>query len=92
MKAKICAEMVRLKQRTDTQVGKDKTIDDIALELEEVDKQIRLLTDAIKNKNNKKINIIKKLEPEPPEPPIVVCKQPISSPLVTNSRRDEFNI
>eukprot|EP01083_Nonionella_stella_P290973 990124_1 len=44
MKGKIVHEMKRLKQRNCTTLGRDKTMDTIAAELAEVEKQIKVLT------------------------------------------------
>eukprot|EP01084_Bolivina_argentea_P309283 534966_1 len=54
MKGKIVHEMKRLKQRNCTTLGRDKTMDTIAAELAEVEKQIKVLTDAFKTGNKTK--------------------------------------
>ena len=63
MKDKIRFEVQRLKQRTDNRLGRDMTVDDIASELAQVEKQIKVLTDASKSGAKKiKIKKIQKTE------------------------------
>merc|ERR1712129_233105 len=61
MKDKIRIEVERLKQRTDNRLGRDMTVDTIASELAQVEKQIKVLTDASKSSSNtcKKIKLQK---------------------------------
>merc|ERR1712228_654707 len=54
MKDKIRFEVQRLKQRTDNRLGRDMTVDNIASELAQVEKQIKVLTDASKSGNGQK--------------------------------------
>merc|ERR1712228_930127 len=59
MKDKIRFEVQRLKQRTDNRLGRDMTVDNIASELAQVEKQIKVLTDASKSGNGQKRHKIK---------------------------------
>ena len=55
MKAKIQSQMQKLKERNPTHLGRDNKLDNIASELAEVEKQIKILTDASKKTEKTKI-------------------------------------